>query len=84
VKNLSSSFLLPGYPGYTALRYSLHSVQTLKDKKDEAKSNAQYADATWDSMCSHPFSLINGASLTITNIGGIEADTGPVIKACAV
>lgn len=32
--NLPSSFLLIGYSGYQGLPDSLHSVQTLKDKKE--------------------------------------------------
>ncbi len=32
-ENLPSFCLLVGYSGYTALRYSLHSVQTRRDKK---------------------------------------------------
>jgi len=33
VKNLPSFCLLVGYSGYTATQYSLHSVQTRRDKK---------------------------------------------------
>ena len=40
--NLSSFLLLIGYADYTGLLYDLHSVQTLKGKKEEAVSFLEY------------------------------------------
>jgi len=42
VNNPSSFALLVGYPGYIAMQYSLHSVQTLKDKRNEAVSFVEH------------------------------------------
>jgi len=43
VKNLPSFCLLVGYCGYTAVQHSLHSVQTQREKKGEAKSLREHA-----------------------------------------
>jgi len=64
--NLSSFLLLIGYADYTELLYDLHSVQTLKGKKEEAVSFLEYTNLVICSkICSHSFHL----SIAISNIG---------------
>ena len=76
--NLPSSSLLSGYSGYDDLQHSLHSVQTLKDKKNEAIPLRQHTLLVVSSLiCSHSFSLYRDKFKTflsfnvyMTNIGG--------------
>jgi hypothetical protein len=69
-------FLLAGYPGYTAVPYSLHSVPTQKSKRVRRFLTLNMLIAVWDScaltLFTHKFSTI----ILITNIGGMEVDTG--------
>jgi hypothetical protein len=60
-ENLSSFFLLSGYSGYTAMQYSLHSVQTQKGKKEwGCIFKITCFKAALVLMYSHPFSLAEG------------------------
>jgi hypothetical protein len=54
------------------LHYSLHSVQTLREKKNEVLSIGQYTSrVTLPSVYSHSFSLSNTKVIYSANIGAI-------------